>query len=369
MDDSQFKAPIQTIQFSKFFLLSDIHFGIRANSLEWLQNQVNFFDNFYIPFLKSNMEKDSLLFLLGDIFDNRQLIDVNVMNKAIDIILQLSKILPVYILVGNHDSYKKYETDINSLAAFRFIPNVTVYEDPVIITNGKSGILVMPWIGDQEKEEQYAIANVDRAQYIFAHTDIAGFKYDNGKNITKGVNFVEMVGYKKILSGHIHKRQEIGHVHYIGSPYHTKRGDIGNKKAVYIFDPNNNELKSFDNNLSSVYQRIHLEDLLEWTLKYTNSVLANNYTDIIVPDKYIHLFNLTKFIELLSGCSYKKIETASERTKVDDFIGIINGEDIKDILTLLEMSIDDLGVASEILTKLKILNKLYYENANKVEEN
>lgn len=359
----------KNIDFKRIFLLSDLHFGVRGNSLEWLNNQLYFFEEFYFPFLKENVKEGDIFFMLGDWFDNRQLLDINIMNKAIDIIFKISQIMPVYLMTGNHDIYKKHDTDVNSLAAFRFIPNVTIFEDPVIVTNGKSNILVLPWIGDKEKEEKYAKANVKKAKYIFAHTDLQGFKYDNGRNIVKGADLLGVKGYKKIFSGHIHKRQEHSHVYYIGSPYHTKRGDIGNKKAVYVFDPDNNKVEEFENNLSSVFQRIKLEDLMEWTLEYTKSILSNNYTDIIVPDKYIHLFNLTKFIELLEGCPYKKVETVGEKVKIDDdFVGIIDGEDIKDILTLLEISIDDLGHNMDMLVKLKILNKEYYDKASKNNE-
>jgi len=365
---NKYEVPIQNIAYKRIFLLSDLHFGVRANSLEWLNNQLHFFANFYFPFLKKNVKKGDVFFMLGDWFDNRQLLDINVMNKAIDVIYQISKLMPVYLMTGNHDIYKKHDTDVNSLAAFRFIPNVTIYEDPIIVTNGTSKILVLPWIGTKEEEEKYAKANSKKADFIFAHTDMAGFKYDNGRHIVKGANLRDIKGYKKIFSGHIHKRQTIDHMFYIGSPYHTKRGDIGNVKKVFIFDPDKNEVEGFDNTLSSVFQRIRLEDLMEWTLEYSCSVLANNYTDIIVPDKYIQLFNLTKFIELLEGCPYKKIETVGEKVKIDDdFIGIIDGEDIKDILTLLEMSIDDLGHTMDMLVKLKMLNKKYYEKASNIE--
>jgi len=306
-------------------------------------------------------------FFLGDFFDNRQLLDINVMNKGLDVISRIASILPVYLMTGNHDIYKKKETDINSLAPFRYLNNVTVIEKPCIYTNGTSSIMVLPWIGDVTEEEGYMNKNAGRADYVFAHTDISGFKYDNGKNITKGMNAIEM-SYKRILSGHIHKRQDSHNMHYIGSPYHTKRGDIGNKKVVYIFDPENNTLSSAENNVSPIFQRILLEDLLEWSLEYASSILANNYTDIVVPDKYIHLFNLTKFIELLHGCAYKKIEAVGEKTKVDeDISGIIDGETIKDIVTLLTMSINDLSLPQEAKELLISLNKEYYDKASKEE--
>jgi len=362
----EYSALTKEVKFNKIFLLSDLHFGIRGNSLEWLQNQIQFFKEFYIPFLKENVKKDDILFILGDIHDNRQLIDINVLNNTISLIEELSKIIRVYILTGNHDIYKKFDTDINSLVSFKYIKNVFIIEKPTIITNGDSDILVLPWIGDKDAEEKWIKNN--KADYIFLHADIYGFKYDNGKEINKGVNF-STVKVKRVFGGHIHKRQESEKLIYIGSPYHTKRSDIGNQKGVYIFDPSKNEYKFFENKISPIFQRVHLDSILDLTIDDVVKIFSNNYTDIIVPDKWIHLFNLTKFIELLSNCNYKKIETINERKQVSSEISdILDDVDIRDIPTLLNLSIKELKQEDKILEKLQELNKKYYEKATKFVE-
>jgi len=362
IDISKYKLPTINIPYKKIFLLSDLHFGVRANSIEWIENQLSFFNDFYIPLIKEKKRDGDILFVLGDWFDNRQFLDINVMNKSIDIVSKLSNILPVYFMTGNHDIYKKNDTDVNSLIAFKFIPNVKIFEEPLIITNGKTKILVLTWTGNGEIEEEYAKANI--CDYIFAHTDIAGFKYDNGFDIKKGARLQKIPGVKRLYSGHIHKRQEHKGSVYIGSPYSTKRSDIGNKKGVYIIDTETDYQEFIPNTFSPIFQRIQLEELIEMTLEKAYKILENNYTDIIVPDKYIHLFNLTKFIDLLSGCNYKRIETRTEKNKFDDsFSEILNDSEIKDIITLLENNIDILDKNPEIINKLKLLNKEYYEKA------
>jgi DNA repair exonuclease SbcCD nuclease subunit len=367
MNLEEFKVPTKYIKFNNFFLVSDLHFGVRNNSLEWLQNQLNFFRQFYIPYLKENVKENDCLFILGDTFDSRQLLDITVLNNVIDLFIDLSNILPIHCIIGNHDISKRAETDINSLKPFGFIPNVYVYEKPVVITNNTSSILLLPWIGDKEKEENYAKAN--KTEYIFAHTDITGFKYDNFKEIKKGVDFIKMKHIKRLFSGHIHKRQEFNNKFiYIGSPYHTKRSDIGNQKGVYKFNPDKNEIEFTKNDISSVFQKIKLEDILEYKLKDSYKIFENNYTDIIVPDRFIQLFNLTKFIEILKGCKYKKIETIGEKKKLDESLNSLSEAiNITDILSLLEISIQDLGHQSEMLIKLKLLNKKYYDKASKDE--
>ena len=367
MDLSKYEVPIQHIDYNKIFLISDLHFGVRSNSIEWLQNQLNFFENFYIPYLKQNKKEGDILVMIGDWHDSRQLLDITILNTSIDIMLKLSSIIPVYCITGNHDIAKRNDTDVNSLRIFKYINNVTIYEKPVVITNGVNKILVLPWIGDNKEEENYVRSN--DIDYVFAHTDIVGSKYDNGKPIIKGSDLGNVNNsVKRIFSGHIHKRQEFDKLIYIGSPYHTKRSDIGNQKGIYVFNPNKNTYEFTPNNLSPVFQRIKLEDILEWELSYVSSILENNYTDIVVPDKYIHLFNLTIFIDLLSECNYKKIEVVGEKIKSDDNIGdLLEGENIKDVLTLLEISLDDLKLEQDMLIKLKTLNKQYYEKASKIE--
>jgi len=361
----KYKVQTEQIEFKNIFLLSDLHFGVRANSLEWLENHVHFFKKFYIPYLKRNVKEGDILFILGDWFDNRQLLDIYVMNSSIDIVIELSEILPIYFITGNHDIYKKYDTDVNSIVAFRFIPNVTIYEKPIIVTNKNSRILLLPWIGNRNDEESYVRAN--KFDYIFSHSNINGFKYDNGKEIRiGGTDFLKFKTIKRLFSGHIHRRQEQGNFIYIGSPYHTKRSDINNVKGVYLFNPKNNTYEFEENNYSPIFQKILLNEILEVTLEETIKILDNNYTDIIVSDKYIHLFNLTKFIDILKDCNYKKIETVGERTKIDDELtDVLEGTDIRDILSLLELNIDDLGHKMEVLVKLKLLNRKYYEKASK----
>jgi DNA repair exonuclease SbcCD nuclease subunit len=363
-DSGEFQVKTQYIDFNKIFLVSDTHWGVRSNSLEWIQNQQAYFINFFIPYVKSKLETGDILCILGDWFDSRQLLDIHVMNISIDIIMELATILPIYMMTGNHDIYKKNDTDVNSLAAFRHIPNVTIYEKPIIITNNTSNILLMPWIGSKELEESYLEDN--KVEYVFAHTTIEGFKYDNGRDITTGgVSVNKFSHIKRLFSGHIHKRQEVKNLIYLGSPYHTKRSDIGNSKGIYTFIPDENEIVFEKNTLSPVFQRIKLENLLDLTLDHCKYIFHNNYTDVIIPDKYIHIFHLTKFIDLLEDCKYKKIETIGEGRVIDNAVTIADKIDIKDILSLIELAIEELGLNMETLVKLKLLNRDYYEKAYK----
>ena len=358
-----------TIPYERIFLLSDVHFGVRVNSLEWLENHLDFFYNFYIPYLKKNKKDGDILFFLGDWFDNKELIDIKIMNESLRLMSELTNILPVHMITGNHDIYKKIDTDINSLAVFKNMKNLYIYEDPIIISNTKSKILVLPWIGNKEEEEKIVKSNKN-IDYIFAHTVISGFVYDNGRKIEKaGAKIGNLKHIKKLFSGHIHKRQEDRNAIYVGSPYHTKRSDIGNQKAVYLFNPNNNTYEYEYNNHSPIYQKIKLETLLELTLHEIKNILDNNYTDILVSDEHIQKFSLNTFISLLQGCNYKKIEVHGSTGKLDTNLGIeVTENEIVDIITLIEIGIKEKESNPETLKILLAKNKEYYNKAFQDEE-
>ena len=55
------------------FVISDIHLGVRNNSLSWQENIKDYFDSFFIPLIKKNKTKDSFVLILGDVFDDRKL--------------------------------------------------------------------------------------------------------------------------------------------------------------------------------------------------------------------------------------------------------------------------------------------------------
>lgn len=360
-----YKIDEEHININNIYLLSDLHFGVRVNSFEWLDNHTSYFKNFFIPLIENTKQSNDAIFILGDWFDNRQQLDILVMNRSISLVKQMANILPVYFIVGNHDIYKKKDTDVNSLSIFKDIPNVKVFENPTVLKSNTFKVLLLPWVGDKNKEEEY-IKHTD-LDYVFAHTDIEGFLLDNGREIkNSALNYRKFKKIKRMFSGHIHKRQERGNFIYLGSPYHTKRSDINNEKGVYIFNPSNNSINFYKNDYSPIFQRINLSNLLDMNLEEVKNILNNNYTDIIIPDKYVREFNLAKFIEYLNDCNFKKLEAINEISNnlagLDDVLSAI---EIKDIFALLELGIDEMGYPDETVSLLKNLNKTYYEKASK----
>lgn len=354
--------------YNKLFLIADIHLGVRNNSLEWIDNIKNYFYNFLTPTLKNNISTNDnpCLIVLGDVFDNRQTMDINVMNIAFDLFIDISKILNIIILTGNHDIYKKINNDINSLRFLKTINNITVIEKPTILRLNNDlmkkplNIGIIPWLGYHKVESSYISEN--DIDYAMMHTDITGLTFDNGRVIYSGVTTNLFKG-KKIFSGHIHKRQESKRIIYVGSPYQLRRSDIGNDKGIYEFDVINETLKFHKNDYSPKFLRIKLEDILDYNLDKVQNIFNNNYIYIIISNKYVKQFNTSKLLNVLQNCNYKKIEFVVDKND-DQKLNINENIVITDNLSeQLISEIKGLDISDKNKDLLIKLNEYYLNNA------
>ena len=104
------KNDFETIKINSgnVILISDIHFGVSSSSEEWQENSNDYFQNWFIPYVRNELKKtpDAVICCLGDVYHDRKSIDIDVNNLCIDIFEQLAQIIPVYIINGNHDLSK-----------------------------------------------------------------------------------------------------------------------------------------------------------------------------------------------------------------------------------------------------------------------
>lgn len=296
--------------FNRTWIISDLHFGIRSNSLEWLEIQKDYFDNFFIKKLEENYQDGDVLFVLGDVFDNRSILSILVINVVIDIFERMSKILPIHILVGNHDLYKKSSNDINSLKILSHIPNIKVYEnDEILRVNGKK-LALISWqpndFIDKSVLEEY------KADYLFCHSTFNGAYYNKYTQINDKENNIKDINYKRIFSGHIHYRQDIKNFSYVGCPYHLSRSDIDNTKGIYIFDINSNKYEFIENDYSPKFIKISIDDILDLEYEEYLNIIKNNFVDIIVDNKWNLIFPFNKMVEVSENCRKLEFKLISE---------------------------------------------------------
>lgn len=273
---------------SKIFLIGDTHIGLGyPNSVDkWFKVHQQYFSEFLIPLLKKEVEDGDIIVHLGDLFDNRNVIPINLLNYGMDIVEEISRIAPLHIIVGNHDLWSKSASEINTIRPFRYIPNVTIYDKTSILEYNGKKILMMPYI--EKRLEQIDLINqFNDCDYLFCHSDLNGCKMHltsvAHKNSDK-IDIQDFHSFRKVRSGHIHLTQENGNFKFVGSIFQMDRNDIGDQKGITVIDTSDESEEFFPNKVSPVFKKFRVTneqdverlDELKDTKDYVDLAISNN---------------------------------------------------------------------------------------------
>jgi len=273
---------------SKIFLIGDTHIGLGyPNSADkWFKVHKEYFSDFLIPLLKEKVEPHDIIVHLGDLFDNRNVIPINLLNYGMDIVEEISKIAPLHIIVGNHDLWSKSASEINTVRPFRYIPNVKIYDKTDVLEYNGLRILMMPYI--ENRLEQIKIINNNKdCDYLFCHSDLNGCKMHltsvAHKNSDK-IDIEDFKVFKKVRSGHIHLVQSNQHFTFVGSIFQMDRNDLGDQKGIFVIDTIDDSEQFYPNKVSPVFKKFTVReesdieelDSLKDTKDYIDLTISNN---------------------------------------------------------------------------------------------
>lgn len=353
--------PVKKIKCGKVYMITDTHFGARGNSIEWLNIMMDYFENQFIPYCEQNVGPDDILIHLGDVFDNRQSLNLQVLTKSVDLFDRLNKIFKeIHIIAGNHDVMRKYSNDISSLDTLKFIPNVFIYKEPQILQTSTKSILLLPWNNSYKELKQTIIES--ESELVCCHTNLIGCKFDRFRKIEnhEGLD-INNLNLERVYSGHIHWSQQNSKVNLLGTPYEITRSDSNNKKGFWILDPETMEETQILNNYSPKYKRLYLKDCLEMTPKSLLNIIENSRLDLIVPVS--NNWNLQKLESLLRPyCFSINIIQWDGQSKDDEVLNrdLNQGLNFKDFLNnLVDAQIKSSKVKDKMLTKFDMLYKKY----------
>jgi DNA repair exonuclease SbcCD nuclease subunit len=323
-----------TSEYKEVIFISDVHFGVKNGMLEWVDNMRNYFENFFIPLCVEEKKKRNkpCVVVAGDYFDNRTTIDINVLNTAVDVMEKIAAICDVYVVIGNHDIYKSNERTIASLRVIKMIKNVHVVDDTYVLNvNGKTFFLVS-WIGNMTEENKLIAKHNTEYDFFVFHTELSGMTYDNNRPIVNGLNVDISDDTCRILSGHIHKRQESKKALYFGSPYALDRKDIGNIKGIYIFKvADDGTVNRFfkENDYSPKFLNVKFADIGrkpdDW-----KDIISNNYVDIVMTSEEISKVNVANFVEELMIYSPKNIQIIEQKEVIECEVDVDFAKDVKE---------------------------------------
>lgn len=324
----------------KACIITDIHFGYSNNNEELLNGTIDFFEKQFIPHCeKENIQR---VFIAGDVFESRNTLNVRTIKEAKRIIKKLADVVPVFIIVGNHDLYYKNSLEVDSLVVFEDIPDVQIIREFNYIEN----VFMIPWVIEGEEIHAHDfLSRIKRTDFerklLIGHFDIKGFAMNAGKNSEKGFEFADFDTIDLVVSGHYHTRSiqtlDGSTIIYLGSPYQLNRGDIGESRGFMQIDTETLEYTFIENMYSPKFLK------LEFPEGFQPCQIPNNFVDIVVKctnDRYNEkaLEKYIEQIEALGPVVPPRIQIVS--SKSDDVEFDITLENMASTVNLIKDYID-----------------------------
>ena len=245
----------------KIAILGDTHFGVKNDSPIFLEAYLKFFEDQFFPYIKKHGIKSVVH--LGDVLDRRKYINFNTLSN---VRRRFSKWfvqngVDVHCVIGNHDCYWKNTNDINSVVEI-FQDYFKVYEHPKDVMIGGMICGFVPWISKANEKEVLEYIASSNADVLFGHFEITGYEVVRGVKHEGGLMPTTLSKFKKVYSGHFHCRQEIGNIHYLGTPYEMFFSDVNEIKGFHILDTDTGELE-FVENTSKLFAKIVYDETLD----------------------------------------------------------------------------------------------------------
>ena len=243
-------------------IFTDTHFGWKNNSMTWLNSQMNFIYQQFIPTIKKLSKKDKVRVIhCGDVFDSRSTISTYVATKVVQAFNDIRNVCDDFVIVcGNHDFYSPNTDIINTVSLFMNNLDIDIVDKDILIKDKHAFI---PWYVYQSGD-----FTVD-ADYVFCHADIIMEPIPTG------------CGGKTIFSGHIHTpniKDKKG-LYNLGSCYSLNFADANAKRGFYIIQDGK---ISFQPNTTSIsFHRIYNDDILTTDISSMNN---DDYVELYVSE-------------------------------------------------------------------------------------
>lgn len=346
----------------KVAVVSDTHFGMKRGSDIFLESQLKFFKEQFIPELKE--KKIDTILHLGDFFDNRVSIDSKIMSAVLDLFQNDLKDFKIHILVGNHDSYLESSIHINSIKTLSYFSNVTVYNDVESIELGGRRILMCPWVTNVE-EFSLKLDTYGKHDICAGHFDIARCKMFKNQESEHGIDSsVFLSRFKITMSGHFHTRSVtklgLNELIYFGNPYHMTRNDIDDERGYMILNLKTMKYEFINNEKSLKFISVKYPNIL------TEEDVKGNHVDVVV--EYNESYNENEIQSYLD-----KLESYEPAfpivTKTINKINVDNPDEIEinSIQDLITEYLNNVEISSEYRPTVKSLfQELYSECSSEI---
>jgi DNA repair exonuclease SbcCD nuclease subunit len=242
--------------FNKAAIFTDIHFGLKGNSRVHNTDCENFIDWFIEQAQKEGCETG---IFCGDWHHNRNSLNLTTMQATLRSLEKLgSAFEKFFIFTGNHDLYYKDKRDIASTVLGKHIPGVEFVNEMLV----EDDVALIPWLVGDEYRKIPEITS----KYMFGHFELPSF-YMNAMVKMPEHGDLRAEHFKNqeyVFSGHFHKRQKQGKIHYIGNAFPHNYADAGDDaRGMMILDRKKGKPKYINWKDCPKYRTTTLSQLLD----------------------------------------------------------------------------------------------------------
>jgi DNA repair exonuclease SbcCD nuclease subunit len=340
----------------KVAIITDQHFGLKKGSKIYHEYFQKFYDQIFFPTLEK--ENISMVFDLGDTFDNRKVIDLWSLDWAKrNYYDKLEKMkVHVWTVVGNHTAYYKNTNEFNTInAILNKYDNVTKIHNPQELVIGDLQILFIPWINEENEDITMRLIESTKATVAMGHLELTGFSMYRGMVQETGLDPQIFSKFKRVFSGHYHTRSNNGKIFYLGNPYQIYWNDCDDTRGFHIFDTETLELTPI-NNTFELFKKINYSDTKHQLFDFRSC--AEKYVKLIV-DKKTNQARYDAFLDklLTSDCHEVKV---IENFTINDIEDVDLGQ-IEDTVSILNKYVEDSEISLNKKTIMSYIKEIYKE--------
>lgn len=249
----------------KILCIGDLHLGhtrlaLCSSVLQWIAKAI------------VEHKPDAVVYL-GDVFDTHAVIRSECLTIWTKHLNDTLNYCSTYWLMGNHEMHKPNDSTYNSLIPYSGWrhKNLNVITKSCEIND----LGFVPYLTNKQSWEEEA--NGINTQIVFTHNTFVGADFGNTvatSGITKESVGCSTVNNRIIISGHIHKQQQLDFnltkIVYPGTPYSWSANDIDMTKGLMLIDSETLKMSFIESPFPS-WRRV--------------DVLLSNSNDISIPPK------------------------------------------------------------------------------------
>ena len=339
----------------KLALITDQHFGVRNDSIQFHEYYTKFYEEFFFPTLREMGIRD--IVELGDIFDRRKYVNFDTLSRCRDYFFDpiARDGLSLHCIVGNHDIYFKNTNRVNAPELLLGEFDMHVYSEPTEVDFFDTTILMMPWINSQNHDIAMYAIDQSKSDICLGHLEFQGFEMYRGAVIDHGLSHKSFQKFDMVCSGHFHHKSSKDNIHYLGAPYEMTWSDYDDPRGFHILDTETKELTFYQNPFTMFHKVFYDDTDGDSVLKENFEHLTDAHVKVVVKNKdNPYLFDL--YIDRINSANPAHMQVVEDNFNLD----IEDDEDIvdeaEDTITIIRKYIDTLQLSDS-----KPMNDLFYD--------